>query len=164
MTICNMSIEGGARAGMVAPDDTTFAYVEGRPHAPKGADWEAALDEWRTCRATRRVVRRRGRARCRRAEALRELGHQPGPVGHDRRGGARPRRVRRAVEARRGRRALAYMDLGPGTPIREIRPDTIFLGSCTNSRIEDLRLAAGIVGGRRVAPDLRAWSCPAAWR
>ena len=94
MTICNMSIEAGARAGMVAPDDTTFAYVEGRPHAPKGADWEAALDDVADpAERPRRDVRCRGGGRCGRAEALRELGHQPGADGHDRRRRARPRRL-----------------------------------------------------------------------
>ena len=155
MTICNMSIEGGARAGMVAPDDTTFAYVEGRPHAPKGADWEAALDDWRTLPTddgasfdTEVDARRRD------AAALRELGHQPGAVGHDRRHGPRPGCVDDPRSARPRPRALAYMDLEPGTPIRDIRPDTVFIGSCTNSRIEDLRVAADVVArppGRRRA-------------
>jgi 3-isopropylmalate/(R)-2-methylmalate dehydratase large subunit len=161
MTICNMSIEGGARAGMVAPDDTTFAYVEGRPHAPKGADWERALDDWR------RLPTDEGASFDTRVELdastlqpFVSWGTNPAQsvtideVVPDPESFREPHRVEAA------RRALHYMDLTPGTPIREIRPDTIFIGSCTNSRIEDLRMAAGIVEGRKVAADLRALVVP----
>jgi 3-isopropylmalate/(R)-2-methylmalate dehydratase large subunit len=161
MTICNMSIEGGARAGMVAPDDTTFAYVEGRPHAPKGADWEAALDSWRTLPSDPDAGFD--------AEVEVDAGELKPYVSW----GTNPAQSVMIDEAvpdpddfgepskrDAAARALTYMDLRPGTPMREIRPDTIFLGSCTNSRIEDLRLAADIVGGRRVAPDLRALVVP----
>ena len=161
MTICNMSIEGGARAGMVAPDDTTFAYVEGRPHAPKGPDWEAALDEWRRLPsdddATFDAEVELDATQLKPyvswgtnpAQSITIDGVVPEPDSFD-----EPSKRDAAT------RALAYMDLHPGTPIREIRPDTIFLGSCTNSRIEDLRLAAEIVGGRTVAPNLRAMVVP----
>jgi 3-isopropylmalate/(R)-2-methylmalate dehydratase large subunit len=154
MTVCNMSIEAGARAGMVAPDDTTFAWLERRPHAPTGADWEAALDDWRTLPTDegatfdREVVID--------ATALRphvSWGTNPGQtVMID---DVVPEPVDDAAE-----RALAYMGLEPGTAIRDIRPDTIFIGSCTNSRITDLREAAEILRGRRVAPGLRAMVVP----
>jgi 3-isopropylmalate/(R)-2-methylmalate dehydratase large subunit len=161
MTVCNMSIEAGARAGVVAPDDTTFAYVEGRPHAPKGADWERALEDWRAlptdAGATfdREVALDAAELRpyvswgTNPAQSTTIDGHVPDPDSLEDPG-------RREAAAR----ALAYMDLAPGTPIREIRPDTIFIGSCTNSRMEDLRVAAAVVGGRTVAPGLRALVVP----
>ena len=150
MTVCNMSIEAGARAGMIAPDDTTFAYLEGRPAAPTGADWERALDEWRALRtddgaefdATVVVD----------VAALKPQvtwGTNPGMVAPvdgvvpDPDEYADPEQ-REAVE-----RALRYMDLAPGTPLVDIRIDRVFIGSCTNARIEDLRAAAH---GRRRPP------------
>ena len=161
MTICNMSIEAGARAGMVAPDDTTFAYLEGRPHAPSGADWERALDDWRslpsdagatfdaevTIDAT--ALRPHVSWGTNPAQSVTIDDAVPEPDSFD-------------DEAKRdaARRALAYMALEPGTRIRDIRPDTVFIGSCTNSRIEDLRLAAGVVEGRSVARGLRALVVP----
>jgi 3-isopropylmalate/(R)-2-methylmalate dehydratase large subunit len=161
MTVCNMSIEAGGRAGMVAPDDTTFAYLEGRPHAPVGPDWERALEDWRslptdagaTFDAEVTID----------AAALRPYvswGTNPAQsVTIDE---AVPEPDSFDDEERReaARRALAYMALEPGTPIRDIRPDTIFIGSCTNSRIEDLRMAAAIVKGRKVAEGLRALVVP----
>ena len=161
MTICNMSIEAGARAGMVAPDDTTFAYVEGRPHAPHGADWERAIDDWRTLPtddgATFDTEVLIDAAELRPyvtwgtnpSQSVTIDGVVPDPESIDD-DGKREAAVR----------ALAYMALAPGTPVREIRPDTIFIGSCTNSRIEDLRIAAGVVGGRKVADGLRALVVP----
>ncbi|MGZ8625394.1 MAG: 3-isopropylmalate dehydratase large subunit, partial [Actinomycetota bacterium] len=154
MTVCNMSIEAGARAGMVAPDDVTYAWLEGRPHAPKGADWEAALDAWRSLptddgAAFDREVLIDG-------AALRphvSWGTNPGQtVTID---DVVPGPADDAAE-----RALAYMGLTPGMPIRDIRPDTIFIGSCTNSRITDLREAAEILRGRSVAAGLRAMVVP----
>jgi 3-isopropylmalate/(R)-2-methylmalate dehydratase large subunit len=161
MTICNMSIEAGARAGMVGPDDTTFAYLEGRPHAPKGGNWERALDQWRSLPTDEDAVFDREVT----IDASAMKPHVswgtnpaqtvtiddvvPDPDGFDDPG-------RRDAAAR----ALAYMDLAPGTPIRDIRPDTIFIGSCTNSRIEDLRAAANVVDGRRIHSDLRALVVP----
>ena len=161
MTVCNMSIEAGARAGMVAPDDTTFAYVEGRPHAPHGADWERALDDWRTLPTDdgatfdSEVLIDAAELRpyvtwgTNPSQSVTIDGVVPDPesIGD-------PGKREAAV------RALAYMALAPGTPVREIRPDTIFIGSCTNSRIEDLRVAAGVVGGRKVADGLRALVVP----
>ena len=161
MTICNMSIEAGARAGMVAPDDTTFAYVEGRPHAPHGADWERALEDWRTLPTDEGATFDRDVAID--ASELRPYvtwGTNPSQsVTID---GAVPDPESIDDEGKREAavRALAYMALAPGTRIRDIRPDTIFIGSCTNSRIEDLRVAAGVVGGRRVARGLRALVVP----
>jgi len=161
MTICNMSIEAGARAGMVAPDDTTFAYLEGRPHAPAGPDWERALDDWRslpsdpgaTFDAEITID----------AAALRPFvswGTNPAQsVTID---DAVPEPDSFGDDAKRdaARRALTYMALDPGTRIRDIRPDTVFIGSCTNSRIEDLRVAAAIVEGRTVADGMRALVVP----
>jgi 3-isopropylmalate/(R)-2-methylmalate dehydratase large subunit len=160
MTICNMSIEAGARAGMVAPDDTTFAYLEGRPHAPRGADWERALDEWRSLPTEdgasfdAEVTIDAGELRpfvswgTNPAQSVTIDGAVPDPDAFE--GAAR--------EA--ARRALSYMALEPGTAIRDIRPDTVFIGSCTNSRIEDLRVAAGVVAGRQVASGLRGLVVP----
>ena len=154
MTVCNMSIEAGARAGMIAPDDTTFAYLEGRPHAPTGADWERALEEWRSLPTDdgaafdREVVVD--------AADLRPYvswGTNPGQtVTID---DAVPEPTDEAAE-----RALAYMGLEPGTRIRDVRPDTVFIGSCTNARIEDLRVAARILDGRKVHAGLRAMVVP----
>jgi 3-isopropylmalate/(R)-2-methylmalate dehydratase large subunit len=155
MTICNMSIEAGARAGMVAPDDTTFAYVEGRAHAPKGKDWEAALEDWRSLPTDADATFD--------AEVTLDASTlQPyvswgtNPAQSTTIDGAVPD----PGDNESAERALRYMDLAPGTPIREIRPDTIFIGSCTNSRIEDLRVAADVVRGRTVKEGLRALVVP----
>jgi 3-isopropylmalate/(R)-2-methylmalate dehydratase large subunit len=160
MTICNMSIEAGARAGMVAPDDTTFAYVEGRPHAPKGDDWERALDDWRSLPTD-------GDATFDREVEIDANGLRPfvswgtNPAQSVTIDDAVPDPdVFEGAARDAARRALAYMALQPGTAIRDIRPDTVFIGSCTNSRIEDLRVAAGIVGGRKVAGGLRGLVVP----
>jgi 3-isopropylmalate/(R)-2-methylmalate dehydratase large subunit len=161
MTICNMSIEAGARAGMVAPDDTTFAYVEGRAHAPAGDDWERALDDWRSLPsdpgATFDAEITIDPAALRpyvswgtnpaQSLTIDDAIPEPDSFEDDAKGDA-------------ARRALAYMALEPGTRIRDIRPDTIFIGSCTNSRIEDLRVAAAIVEGRKVSAGLRALVVP----
>ena len=154
MTICNMSIEAGARAGMIAPDDTTFAYLEGRPHAPTGPDWEDALDDWRSLPTDDGAAFDREVAID--ATELKphvSWGTNPGQtVTID---DVVPEPQDEAAE-----RALSYMDLRPGTPIRQIRPDTVFIGSCTNSRIEDLREAARILDGRTVRAGLRAMVVP----
>jgi 3-isopropylmalate/(R)-2-methylmalate dehydratase large subunit len=161
MTICNMSIEGGARAGVVAPDETTFAYVKGRAHAPKDADWDTALEHWRTLpsddgatfdaevtldAATLRPYVSWGTNP---AQSTTIDGVVPDPGSFDESG------RKEAAE-----RALTYMALEPGRAIRDIRPDTVFIGSCTNSRIEDLRVAAEVVRGRRVADGMRALVVP----
>jgi len=165
MTVCNMSIEAGARAGMVAPDDTTFAYVEGRPHAPMGALWEQALDDWRTLRTDMGAVF--SRAVSLDASSLRPHvtwgtnpaqvipidGNVPDPDSFAEEG---------AREA--AARALQYMGLEAGTPLRDIDVDTVFIGSCTNGRIEDLRSAASVLRGRHVRPGLRALVVPGSHR
>jgi 3-isopropylmalate/(R)-2-methylmalate dehydratase large subunit len=161
MTMCNMSIEAGARAGMIAPDETTFAYLEGRPAAPQGAGWERALDRWRS------LPSEPGASYDRLVEIpVAELapqvswGTNPGMVtGVD---GAvpDPAELDDPDERAAAERALVYMGLEPGTPIVDIEVDRVFIGSCTNARIEDLRAAAGIVGGKRVHPRVRAMVVP----
>ncbi|HLB39238.1 MAG TPA: 3-isopropylmalate dehydratase large subunit [Actinomycetota bacterium] len=155
MTICNMSIEGGARAGLVAPDETTFAYVKGRPHAPRDADWDAALEYWRTLPTDDSAAFD--------AEVTLDASTlQPyvswgtNPAQSTTIDGAVPE----PGDNESAVRALQYMDLQPGTAIRDIRPDTVFIGSCTNSRIEDLRVAADVVRGRRVHEGMRALVVP----
>ena len=161
LTICNMSIEAGARAGMIAPDDTTFAYLEGRPGAPRGADWEQAVDRWRELRTdddatfdTEVVID------VAELEPQVTWGTNPGMVAPV--GGVVPDPSaigdpdeRAAIE-----RALVYMDLEPGVALRDITLDRVFIGSCTNARIEDLRAAAAVVEGKRVNPRVRAMVVP----
>jgi 3-isopropylmalate/(R)-2-methylmalate dehydratase large subunit len=160
MTVCNMSIEAGARAGMIAPDDTTFAFVEGRPHAPKGAQWERALEDWRSlptdsgAQFDREVRIDASELRpyvswgTNPAQTVTIDDRVPDPDALD------PAQRDAAV------RALRYMDLRPGTPVREIAVDAVFLGSCTNARIEDLRVAGDVVRGRRVRSGVRALVVP----
>ncbi|WP_017589524.1 3-isopropylmalate dehydratase large subunit [Nocardiopsis ganjiahuensis] len=165
MTVCNMSIEAGARAGMIAPDQTTFDYVQGRPHAPQGADFDAAVEHWKSLRTDEgaefdaEVVLD--------ADELSPFvtwGTNPGqgvpldaevpdPASYE------DPSARAAAE-----KALKYMDLEAGTPMREVRVDTVFLGSCTNGRIEDLRTAAEIVRGRKVADGVRMLVVPGSMR
>jgi 3-isopropylmalate/(R)-2-methylmalate dehydratase large subunit len=165
MTVCNMSIEWGAKAGLVAPDQTTFDYIEGRPEAPKGADWDAAVAHWRSLRTDddaafdREIVLD--------ASTMTPFvtwGTNPGqgvPLG-----GAvpSPADFDEADQALSAEKALTYMGLEAGTPMRDIKVDTVFVGSCTNGRIEDLRLAAQIVEGRKVAPDTRLLVVPGSVR
>ncbi len=160
MTVCNMAIEGGARAGLIAPDETTFEYLKGRPHAPRGGMWELAVAEWKKLRSDEgarfdKVVRIEGE----KIAPVVTWGTSPedvvpitGTVPHpeDFEG---PKRE--AV-----RRALDYMGLTPGTPMTEIEIDTVFIGSCTNGRIEDLRAVAEIVKGRKVKEGVRAMVVP----
>jgi 3-isopropylmalate/(R)-2-methylmalate dehydratase large subunit len=161
MTVCNMSIEGGARAGMIAPDDTTFAYLEGRPRAPQGAAWEAALDAWRALPSDPGAPFDQEVTLA--AAALSPhvtWGTNPSQVVPL--DGAVPDPDRLATPAAReaAGRALTYMGLTAGTPVRDVKVDTVFIGSCTNARIEDLRAAAGVLAGRRVSPGLRALVVP----
>jgi 3-isopropylmalate/(R)-2-methylmalate dehydratase large subunit len=154
MTVCNMSIEAGARAGMIAPDDTTFAYVEGRRLAPKGKDWDAAVEHWRSLTTDDGAVFDKEVVID--AASLRphvSWGTNPGQVVTI--DGSVPEPASEADE-----RALAYMGLRAGTAVRDIAVDTVFIGSCTNSRIEDLRAAASVVGGHSVKPGLRALVVP----
>jgi 3-isopropylmalate/(R)-2-methylmalate dehydratase large subunit len=161
MTICNMSIEAGARAGMIAPDDTTFAYLEGRPAAPQGADWERALDRWRALPSDPDATYDRVLEL-----DVRELapqvswGTNPGMVVPVDGVVPSPADFDDPTERATTERALAYMALKPGTPIQEIEIDRVFIGSCTNARIEDLREAAGVVAGKRVHPRVRALVVP----
>ena len=160
MTVCNMAIEGGARAGLIAPDETTFAYVKGRAHAPKGAQWEAALTWWKTLYSDEgahfdKVVTIRGED----IAPVVTWGTSPEdvlpisgvvPAPEDFKGGK--------IEA--AKRSLDYMGLKPGTRLEDIAIDVVFIGSCTNGRIEDLRAAAAVVKGRKLAPGVRAMVVP----
>ena len=161
MTVCNMSIEGGAKAGMIAPDDTTFAYLEGRPHAPKGKAWEQALDDWRSLATDegatfdKEVVLD--------ASALQphvSWGTNPAQVASLGDTVPSPDDFLEPSARDAAARALEYMGLQAGTPIRDIPVDTVFIGSCTNGRIEDLREAAAVADGRRVAAGVRALIVP----
>ncbi|MCF2710582.1 MAG: 3-isopropylmalate dehydratase large subunit [Schaalia hyovaginalis] len=165
MTICNMSIEAGARAGMVAPDETTFEYIKGRPHAPEGEEWERAVEYWTSLRSDEDAVFD--------AEVVLEAadiepfvtwGTNPGqgvPLS-----AAVPDPESIADETKRlaAERALEYMGLEAGTPMRDIKVDTVFLGSCTNGRIEDLRAAAAVVKGRKKADSVRMLVVPGSAR
>jgi 3-isopropylmalate/(R)-2-methylmalate dehydratase large subunit len=165
MTICNMSIEAGARAGMIAPDDTTFAYLEGRPGAPHGADWERALEGWRDLRTDDEAAYDRSVSVD--VSALTPQvtwGTNPGMVAPV--DGVVPDPADFSDPEQRDAvtRALRYMDLVPGTPLAEVRIDKVFIGSCTNARIEDLRAAAQVVAGRRVAQGVQAIVVPGSAR
>ncbi|APU17176.1 MULTISPECIES: 3-isopropylmalate dehydratase large subunit [Actinoalloteichus] len=161
MTVCNMSIEAGARAGLIAPDETTFAYLKGRPHAPQGAEWDEALEYWRTLRTDddaefdAEVVID--------AESLAPFvtwGTNPGQGLPLSASVPDPEAIADENERFAAEKALAYMGLEPGTPLREIPVDTVFLGSCTNGRIEDLRAAAEVIRGRTVAGGVRMLVVP----
>jgi len=161
MTICNMSIEAGARAGMVAPDETTFAYLEGRPGAPTGKAWERALERWRELRSDDDAVFDL-ELEVPVAELAPQVtwGTNPGMVAPIDGAVPDPGDYADPAERETVERALAYMELTPGTPMQEIRIDRVFIGSCTNARIEDLRAAAAIASGHRVHPDVRAMVVP----
>jgi 3-isopropylmalate/(R)-2-methylmalate dehydratase large subunit len=165
MTVCNMSIEGGARAGMIAPDDTTFAFLEGRDHAPEGAAWERALDYWRSLPTdpgaafAKEVVLD--------ASELAPFvtwGTNPAQVARIDGTVPDPDSFATPAEREAAARALEYMGLVGGTPIAEVPVDTVFLGSCTNGRIEDLRAAADVLRGRTVSPGMRALVVPGSHR
>ena len=165
MTICNMSIEAGARAGMIAPDDTTFAYLEGRPRAPKGAAWDEAVAAWRGLRSDPDAVFDH-------EVAIDAAGLSPyvtwgtNPAQGAPLSAAVPDPASLADEGARSaaQRALDYMGLTAGTPLRDIAVDTVFLGSCTNGRIEDLRAAADVMRGRQVADGVRMLVVPGSVR
>ncbi len=165
MTICNMSIEWGAKAGMVAPDETTFAYLKGRPHAPSGEDWDAAVEFWKTLYTDEDAVF--DVEVDLNADELTPFvtwGTNPGqgvPLGAT---VPTPETFTDPVDRAAAERALEYMALRAGTPMRDIRVDTVFLGSCTNGRIEDLRLAASVIKGRRVADGVRMLVVPGSAR
>ncbi|MFD9546505.1 3-isopropylmalate dehydratase large subunit [Nocardia salmonicida] len=165
MTICNMSIEAGARAGMIGPDEVTYEFLKGRPHAPQGADWDAAVASWDA------LVTEEG------AEFDAEVhidantltpfvtwGTNPGqglPLGAN---VPDPAQITDENERESAEKALRYMDLTPGMPLREVSVDTVFVGSCTNGRIEDLRAVADVLKGRQVADGVRMLVVPGSMR
>ena len=161
MTVCNMSIEGGGRAGMVAPDETTFEYMRGRPHVPQGADFDAAVEEWRTLATDEgavydSVVELDGAA----LEPHVSWGTNPGMVAPVTGRVPDPNAYDDAGDKESVERALEYMDLEPGAPIQGIEIDRVFIGSCTNSRIDDLRAAADVARGRKVSGGVYAMVVP----
>ncbi|WP_077487649.1 3-isopropylmalate dehydratase large subunit [Sinomonas mesophila] len=165
MTICNMSIEAGARAGMVAPDQTTYDFMKGRPHAPEGADWDAAVAYWDTLHTDEDAVFD--------AEVFLDAdelepfvtwGTNPGQGVSLSQTVPDPDSFADENAKAAARRALEYMDLAAGTPMKDIRVDTVFLGSCTNSRLEDLRAAADVVRGRTKAENIRMLVVPGSAR
>jgi 3-isopropylmalate/(R)-2-methylmalate dehydratase large subunit len=156
MTVCNMSIEGGARAGMVSPDDTTFAYMEGRAFMPRGKDFQEAVAYWKSL-ATDEAARYDTTVTLQ-AEDLAPMvtwGTNPGMVTQVTSRVPEPSSFTNPVDRKAAESALTYMDLKPGTPIENISLDRVFIGSCTNSRLEDLRAAARVVVGRHVAKSLK---------
>jgi 3-isopropylmalate/(R)-2-methylmalate dehydratase large subunit len=165
MTICNMSIEAGGRAGMIAPDETTFEYMKGRDFAPKGQDWDKAVSYWKTLPSDAgakydRVVNIK-------AEDIKPQvtwGTSPGQVTSVEGKVPDPESFSNPVDRTAARNALMYMDLKPGTPINEIPIDKVFIGSCTNGRIEDLRVVAAIIKGKKVNPKVEAIVVPASGR
>jgi 3-isopropylmalate/(R)-2-methylmalate dehydratase large subunit len=161
MTVCNMSIEAGARAGMIAPDDTTFQYLADRPRSPHGADWDAALARWRTLKTddgaefdrTIRIA----------ASSLTPMitwGTNPGQAIPIREPVPLPEEAPSSDEKAAREKALTYMDLTPGVPLLGRKVDAVFVGSCTNARLSDLRQAARLLSGRKVAPGVRALVVP----
>ncbi|MFB7366278.1 3-isopropylmalate dehydratase large subunit, partial [Streptomyces hydrogenans] len=165
MTICNMSIEAGARAGMIAPDETTFAYLKGRAHAPEGEDWDAAVAYWKTLRTDEDAVFD--------AEVVIEAaelapfvtwGTNPGQGAPLSAKVPDPASYEDPSERLAAEKALEYMGLTAGQPLRDIKVDTVFVGSCTNGRIEDLRNAASLLEGRQVADGVRMLVVPGSVR
>ena len=161
MTVCNMSIEAGAKAGLIAPDETTFEYLEGRDHAPTGRDWEAAVADWRTLATDEDAVFD--------AEIVLDgadivphvsWGSNPGQVMRMDSRIPDPDSFDEPSQREAAQRALDYMGLTAGTPIREVAVDTVFIGSCTNGRIEDLRAVADVARGRRMAEGMRTLVVP----
>ena len=161
MTICNMSIEAGARAGMVAPDETTFEYVKGRPHAPTGQDWDEAVAYWKTLPTDEGAVfDQEIYINADELEPFVTWGTNPGQGIPLSQAVPSPDDFEDENEKAAAARALEYMNLTAGTPMKDIPVDVVFLGSCTNSRIEDLRAAANIIRGRTMAPGVRMMVVP----
>jgi 3-isopropylmalate/(R)-2-methylmalate dehydratase large subunit len=161
MTVCNMSIEAGARAGLIAPDETTFAYVKDKPHAPQGADWDAALAHWKTLQTDADAkFDKEITINADELEPFVTWGTNPGqglPLNSN---VPNPADIADAEERGAAERALTYMGLTAGTPLKSVAVDTIFLGSCTNGRIEDLRAAAEILKGKKIADSVRLLVVP----
>ncbi|KTR79047.1 3-isopropylmalate dehydratase [Microbacterium oxydans] len=165
MTICNMSIEAGARAGMVAPDETTFAYLEGRPHAPKGQDWDDAVAYWRTLPTDDGATfDAEVFIDADELEPFVTWGTNPGQGSSLSAAVPNPAEIADPNERAAAERALEYMDLTPGTPLKEVPVDAVFMGSCTNSRIEDLRAFASIIQGKKKADGVRVMVVPGSAR
>ena len=165
MTICNMSIEWGAKAGMVAPDETTFAYLKGRPHAPQGQAWDEAVAHWKTLYSDPDAVfDAEIRLDAGQLTPFVTWGTNPGQGVPLAGRVPDPGSFADPVERAAAERALTYMGLSAGTPMRDVKVDTVFLGSCTNGRIEDLRLAASVLKGRRVADGVRMLVVPGSAR
>ncbi len=165
MTICNMSIEAGARAGMVAPDEITYEYLKGRPHAPEGADWDAAVAYWNTL-PTEEGAKFDAEVYldANTLDPFVTWGTNPGQGVSLLDNVPNPADIADPNERAAAERALEYMDLAAGTPMKSIRVDTVFLGSCTNSRIEDLRAAAAIIEGKQKAEGVRFMVVPGSAR
>ncbi|MCK2036610.1 3-isopropylmalate dehydratase large subunit [Microbacterium sp. SSW1-49] len=165
MTICNMSIEAGARAGMVAPDETTFAYLEGRQHAPKGQDWDDAVAYWRTLPTDDGATfDAEVFIDADELEPFVTWGTNPGQGSSLSASVPNPADISDPNERAAAERALEYMDLVPGTPLKEVPVDAVFMGSCTNSRIEDLRAFASIIEGKKKADGVRVMVVPGSAR
>lgn len=165
MTICNMSIEAGARAGMVAPDETTFAYLKGRPHAPEGADWDEAVAYWKTLPTDEGATfDAEVSINADDLEPFVTWGTNPGQGCSLSSSVPNPADFSDPNERLAAERALEYMDLKPGTPLKEVPVDAVFMGSCTNSRIEDLRAFASIIKGKKKADGVRVMVVPGSAR
>lgn len=165
MTICNMSIEAGARAGMIAPDETTYEFLKGRPHAPRGAEWDAAVAAWDALKTDDDAVfDREVRIDASKLTPFVTWGTNPGqgsPLGET---VPDPAQIADENARQAAEKALRYMDLTPGMPLREVAVDTVFVGSCTNGRIEDLRAVADVLKGRKVADGVRMLVVPGSMR
>jgi 3-isopropylmalate/(R)-2-methylmalate dehydratase large subunit len=165
MTICNMSIEAGARAGMVAPDETTFAYLKGRPHAPHGDDWDEAVAYWKTLQTDDDAVfDAEVYLDAAEIEPFVTWGTNPGQGVSLSQAVPDPATIADPNARAAAERALEYMDLEPGTPMKSIPVDAVFMGSCTNSRIEDLRAFASIIKGHKKADGVRVMVVPGSAR
>jgi 3-isopropylmalate/(R)-2-methylmalate dehydratase large subunit len=165
MTICNMSIEAGARAGMVAPDQTTYDYLKGRPHAPEGADWDAAVEYWDTLATDDDAVfDAEVYLDANELEPFVTWGTNPGQGVSLSESVPDPSTIVDANERASAERALEYMDIAAGTPMKDIHVDAVFMGSCTNSRIEDLRAFASIIKGQKKADGVRVMVVPGSAR
>jgi 3-isopropylmalate/(R)-2-methylmalate dehydratase large subunit len=165
MTICNMSIEAGARAGMIAPDQTTFDYIKGRPHAPEGADWDAAVEYWKTLKTDDDAVFDvEVNLEAKDIEPFVTWGTNPGqglPLSAN---VPNPADIADETDRVAAERALEYMGLEAGMPLRDIKVDTVFIGSCTNGRIEDLRAVVDVIKGQKKHDDVRVMVVPGSAR
>ncbi|MGW0004976.1 3-isopropylmalate dehydratase large subunit [Nocardia grenadensis] len=165
MTVCNMSIEAGARAGMIAPDETTYEFLKGRPHAPQGADWDAAVEAWEALKTDEDAVfDREVHIDAGALTPFVTWGTNPGqglPLAAN---VPDPAEIADETARESAEKALRYMDLTPGMPLREVSVDAVFVGSCTNGRIEDLRAVAEVLRGRTVAEGVRMLVVPGSMR